>query len=632
MLLSLLSTPAPLDAQAPIARQVAAPASDILDGVVRLPDPASTPTVSGAAILPLEFAPTGTGWAAEVLVPVEREGRLALGFLGAAAANWRILGGPTAERPRPLEELAGVERTLGFAGEFLPGWIVDRRDVSPVAAGTWRVRVESPTAAEGWLVASVDRELRLSTHVTTQRLVSGTGVALVARVDGVSLGAVARARVLFKTTATWTEVAMADDGAHEDGGAGDGLFGAFVPDSLLGDVTARVELGGALITGAGFVRSAFVAFPMHSPRLLLDGTVRAALNDPGRLTLALGAAPLGAPQRLHVSAEVWGRDALGAEAPVCWLSKILTPSAVHDGWELPLSLDLDWLEAAGVGSPLELRAVRVQDPDSEAVLDQVERAVLTRGPGAAAPAPVFPARPASGVVTSPMLTGDGATTLGPSGGGSQNFAAQRALMLVHGYCSSGSIWPAADFTQPKLEFLDPNANRSHDQFAQLIAQRAVAAKKASFGIVGHSQGGPAAMHLLTYYASGLGSSTAGRRIQSVAAPYQGTPLASWGGFACGVNNNMTPSGSATWLSGIPTWARAEVFTWTTANSGSACNFITGLLLTDPEDGTVEKVRSELPGGNNMGHTVGWCHTTGMSNPANYTDGARNVLLNAAAAR
>jgi hypothetical protein len=95
---------------------------------------------------------------------------------------------------------------------------------------------------------------------------------------------------------------------------------------------------------------------------------------------------------------------------------------------------------------------------------------------------------------------------------------------------------------------------------------------------------------------------------------------------------MTPAGSATWLAGIPSWARAEVSYWTTANSGSACSGLTDFLLTDPEDGTVEMFRGQLPGGNSMGHVTGWCHTTGMSNPANYTDHARNQAMNAAAAR
>jgi len=99
-----------------------------------------------------------------------------------------------------------------------------------------------------------------------------------------------------------------------------------------------------------------------------------------------------------------------------------------------------------------------------------------------------------------------------------------------------------------------------------------------------------------------------------------------------VNNDMTPAGSATWLAGIPSWARAEVSYWTTSNSGAICSTLTDFLLTDPEDGTVEQFRGQLPGANSMGHVLGWCHTTGMSNPANYTDHARNAVMNAAAAR
>ena len=118
----------------------------------------------------------------------------------------------------------------------------------------------------------------------------------------------------------------------------------------------------------------------------------------------------------------------------------------------------------------------------------------------------------------------------------------------------------------------------------------------------------------------------------MATPYQGTPLASLGSFACGDNNDMTPSGAAAWLAGIPSWARAEVYYWTTSDAGSACNLLTSLILSDPEDGTVEKDRGQLPGANSMGHVTGWCHTTGMSYPASYTDHGRNQAMDAAAAR
>ena len=122
------------------------------------------------------------------------------------------------------------------------------------------------------------------------------------------------------------------------------------------------------------------------------------------------------------------------------------------------------------------------------------------------------------------------------------------------------------------------------------------------------------------------------RTTPTSCPERSAPLASWGGFACGTNADMTTSNAPVWLAGIPTWARERVHYWTTANSGSACNFFTGLLLADPEDGTTEMVRGQLPGANSMGHVVGWCHTTGMSNPAQYTDATRNAERNAQAAR
>ena len=96
--------------------------------------------------------------------------------------------------------------------------------------------------------------------------------------------------------------------------------------------------------------------------------------------------------------------------------------------------------------------------------------------------------------------------------------------------------------------------------------------------------------------------------------------------------SLSDTGAALWLAGIPSWARAEVTYWTTQNSGGACNFLTSLFLDSPNDGVVERAKGQLPGGTNAGHVVGWCHTTGMSNPANYLDSVRNVERDAAAAR
>ena len=167
----------------------------------------------------------------------------------------------------------------------------------------------------------------------------------------------------------------------------------------------------------------------------------------------------------------------------------------------------------------------------------------------------------------------------------------------------------------------------------------------SFGIVAHSQGGAASLHLYTYYWSGLDYATGGTRlIQSVGTPYQGTALAGnlallgqIFGAGCGSNSNMTYSGAATWLSDIPSWARAKVFYHTTSFTDvwyryDYCQLATDPFLSDPDDGVVERTYAQLTGANNLGHKTGWCHTSGMRDPSQTTDSSRNTNMNANAAR
>jgi hypothetical protein len=214
-------------------------------------------------------------------------------------------------------------------------------------------------------------------------------------------------------------------------------------------------------------------------------------------------------------------------------------------------------------------------------------------------------------------------------------------MLIHGYCSGSNPWPASQFTNAVV-FNDLNQNRTHDQFANLI--RNFGASLPSFGAVAHSQGGAASLHLYTYYWSGLDNATGARLIQSVGTPYQGTALAGnlallgqIFGVGCGSNANLTYSGAAAWLAGIPTWARAKVYYSTTSFTDvwwryDYCNLATDPFLSDPEDGVVERAYGQLSGANNRGHKTGWCHTSGMRDPAQTSDSSRNAEMNTNAAR
>jgi hypothetical protein len=191
-------------------------------------------------------------------------------------------------------------------------------------------------------------------------------------------------------------------------------------------------------------------------------------------------------------------------------------------------------------------------------------------------------------------------------------------------------------------FHDPAVSRSHDAFALEIMAQASPMK--SFGVAAHSQGAMAALHLYTFYFSGLDWARGDRLIQSVGAPYQGTALAGNAavlgdifGFGCGENTDMSYTGAANWLSLIPTSSRQQVWYYTTSFEDRPfafdyCNIITDLLLSDPDDGVIERDRGQLPGATNMGHTEGWCHTTGMRDPAQCTDASRNATINARARR
>lgn len=632
----LLLLAGPLAAQSgPAPRQVAAPAADLVSGRLRLPDPARSATRSTAWMVAVEPEVAGStgAWSFELELPVNRPEGLALALVSPDAAHWRLRVLDDAGRPRELTSVArAVERSTQLLVQDLPGWVVDRRDVLGARTGLWRLVVDdgrgpdAPPPARGWLVVAGDSPVGISTHVATHRRLSDEPVAVLAHAFDVDAGALARgvsvARTRFEDEfGAAFEREMHDDGAHEDGAAGDGVFGALVPAGFVGRLRAHVELRGSDASGAPFARSAFLAFGVQERRALFSGEASAHVLDEKRLALELSAWPLGPADPLHVSAEVWGTAADGSRAPVCWLSTIREPELRAGRWDLALELDGRWLDVSGLSTPLELRAVRLQDPGTHVVFDELDRVALdvdglpdVVGRGARE-------------VTREMLTGPSAA---PSRTPAAHVPAPRALMLVHGYCSGGMPWPPSDFTQPKRVFFDPDQNRSHDEFAQLLAQ--TGSDLFSFGVVGHSQGGPAALHLYTYYQSPLDTALGERLIQSVGAPYQGTPLASLGSFACGVNDDLTPAGSAAWLAGIPSWARSEVFYWTTSNAGSACNFLASLVLADPEDGTTEMFRGQLPGGNSMGHVTGWCHTTGMSEPAQSTDASRNAEMNARAAR
>ncbi|WP_415916661.1 choice-of-anchor X domain-containing protein [Xanthomonas arboricola] len=640
--LSLVSTP--LAAAELQPKQLAGPPEEFAQ--MRAPDPAESAILSKSALLPVELTLAGKSARWQGILPVEN-GHLRFMVLAgdqpweAAVTAPRVAGARAAAVAPQLQ----AQRTL--LGSAESGSSGMRYAVESAQNGNWALTLQSstPVAQRGYVLMEGDARTQLASYPRHRRQQVGQSLTLNALLSGNDAGGAsllaaqagqietASLRVIDPQGGIRT-LPMADDGQHDDGAAGDGVYGGTFQPTAEGTWIAQVIVHGRDQAGQPFVRTSEHVLPVLDTSLRLFGNALSARAADGtRLSIALPIAARGkAPSHYRVFGQVWGTDAKGKDVPVAWIGGMLTPQQ----GQLPLSLDERWVARAGARAPFTLRGLRIEDPDHYIPLVQADTLPLQLPTLRRASI----ARSAAAIDES-MRMGPRPTTLARASAMAQPQAAGSQLVLVHGYCSNG-VWPQAQFTNAS-SFLDAKQNRSNDQFAQRLAQ--FASQWSSFATVAHSQGGMAALHLYTYYWSGLDNATGGRVMQSVGTPYQGTNLSgilaavgSWFGVGCGTNTDMTYDGAKAWLAGIPADARAKVNYYTTSfaktnwYTNDYCNAASDLVLNDPEDGTVEQVNAQLPGGVNRGHTTGQCHTTGMRDPAQYLDASRNAVMNANAAK
>lgn len=634
LLASSLMLAMPLAHAAPVAKQLAGPPSEF--AAMAEPDLREAALESKSALIPIELKQDKNGsWRWQASLPIEEQNvRFAL-FTG-AADDWHLsMRSPYSRFTHDADTLASSkeESLFGLGNEQYPADYYRFENITP---GEWQLDVEafSDAQTEGFILIHNDGPYRLRSYQVERNQLVGERIAFTASSFAASDGfnAVSDASGLFSEAyirvtgpdgSTWTE-AMFDDGLHQDGRAGDGVFGGDFLASSAGDYTAQVVAKGRTADGMPLVRTAEHLVPVldRSVNLASGFATSTVLNDT-RMSVNLTLSDRSDQSQYRVISEVWGH-AGGKEVPVAWIGGMVT---AKDG-TLDLGLDARWISLAGAQGPFELRNLRVEDPNYFIPVARAERMNLDvpRLPNAAFRAVAN--------VDEAMLMGERPANL-------QGRAGSR-LLMVHGYCSMDAWGLVADQFTGESRFLDLHQNRSHNEFALRILS--FGSSYSSYGIVAHSQGGAASLHLYTYYWSGLDYASSGRLIQSVGTPYQGTSLAGnlavlgeIFGAGCGRNTNLTYSGASSWLSGIPSWARSQVNYYTTSFTDKwwrydYCHLVTDLLLNDPDDGTTERSRGQLSGALNRGHRTGWCHTTNMRDPAQVRDSNRNATMNANAAR
>ena len=618
------------------AKQLSGPASEIES--MRAPSPVDAAIHSRSALLPVQFSDNGSGersW--QGTLPVEN-GKLRFLVFEPDDSNWQVNLITAAGREVSAASQASrvFDTDFGIEQARVP---VMRYDYDNLQGDNWTLKLNSTAGSkDGFVLIEGDEATELTSWQADRRQLVGQRVGLTALLttsanDSVRVGKTAGRinQAIIRVTAPdriEASYPMFDDGRHNDGAAGDGLFAGDFPAAMAGNYVAQVEVRGVNQRGKAFVRTAEHLLPVVAASLDLSASRAVAVSvasESDRLSINVPVTVRAPGQHYRAMGEVWGTNERGKAVAIAWLGGMVTPK---DG-ALSLGFDERWIALSAAKGPYEIRNLRIEDPDNFITVASAERLSLE------VPALRTRAKPSDIVIDERMTMGPR-----PAKGNTTQGVGTR-LLLVHGYCSGG-VWPASQFTTDST-FLDANQNRSNDQFA--IRIRDFGATWNSFGTVSHSQGGMASLHLYAYYWSGLDNATGSRLMQSVGTPYKGTNLSgilatvgNWFGVACGSNSSLTYSGASSWLAGIPTASRAKVnyyttsFKYTNWYTNDYCQFATDLVLSDPEDGTTEQVNGQLSGGVNRGHVTGQCHTSGMRDPAQYLNSSRNATMNSNAAR
>jgi len=621
------------------AKQLAGPPSEFAQ--LAPSSPISAAIHSKSALIPISLTESENGelnWKGDL--PIEQSNARFVVFGGAGgnleSSDWQVeLFKPGQARSEPAQNVVSDQRptTLGIEAAQVAG---DMYALESAEIGTWALSVRAGANAPrtGFVLIEGNPETQLVSYLSSRSQRVGDTITVNAQLSTEVKGQFAvdgqfdQGRVIL----TAPNGQRSEHVMLAQAGGASFSFKARIPGQYLAQVLVNGQdsAGNTLLRSAEHVIAiATDSIDLSGAQAVLSSAADGRLNAEIPVTNKLGQGEFGSHYRAY--AQVWGKDSNGADVAVAWIGGMVPVTYGKFGASLNLALDPRWIALAGANAPFELRALRLEDPNNFVTLEASERVSLQSSSAA-----ITASKAARGIEIDDMMRmGSRPAAVEQSKG------VGRRLLLVHGYCS-GAVWPAGSFTNAST-FLDTNQNRSHDQFALMI--KTFGNTWNSYGIVAHSQGGAASLHLYNYYWSGLDNAGAGRLIQSVGTPYQGTNLAgilatlgSWFGVGCGFNNDLSYSGATAWLAGIPNTSRAKVNYHTTSFkltnwwSNDFCQFATDLVLSDPEDGTTEQAKGQLPGASNRGHVTGQCHTSGMRDPAQVQDGARNATMNTNAAR
>ena len=501
-------------------KQLAGPPEEI--EFMRPASPELNALSSKTALIPISLLQNKNGnWNWDADLPVDSKDFSFIVFSN-GSKNWQIeMVNPQTNKVQDINDLAteaystkyGMEQNI-YSGE--------KFTFSNMNTGNWNIRVNTdgePDQFEGFILLANKSKFQLNSYKTNLDQIVDHNIHFVTKstsnenmIEALKDFNPINSALMSVTYPDGSKhkAAMYDDGLHGDNLANDGLFGGDFKATEAGGYTVQISAKGTNPNGTPFFRTTEHYVPVIEQTITMENkkaTGFSISNNRLNISMPVQKNDNATDGRYRIIAEVWGSDIKGAKQPVSWISTI---TDVVDG-QLNIELDARWISMSKAKNSFELRNLRIEDANHFIPLISESKMDLK-----IASMPKSTHRKHNGNINQEMMMGKRPvnTTVAKAGA---------KLLLVHGYCSS-DVWGsnAGQFSDSST-FYDLNQNRSHDEFA--IKIRDFGAQYNSFGVVAHSQGGAASLHLYTYYWSGLDYSSGSRMIQTVGTPYAGTPLA-----------------------------------------------------------------------------------------------------------
>lgn len=575
--------------------------------MMNLPDVVADRISSSSALLTLKY---GVDFAFIADVPVDGDASLSLSFFSDApfaAFEFTI----TDSVGRQMSNSSFVDESLSFGSNIYP---CRTFQFSKPSTGEWTFRAlhTSPLAGDapqGLLLLGTHSEHEVALAVDSLFLHVGSTVGIRTWVTNSTFG---RSRAINDSIkggmarivmpdASVQEIPLNDDsfGLHNE--PHDGIWGGNLTATSAGRYVLDVTVEGTTPGGHPFIRTVTDFLNVIKPSLSLKNlpVSSVASRHSDYIALLLPVHALGNPNdssasKVRVFAQVWGKDRRGRDVPVCWIGGITRVEAFRGQHVLSLMLNKNWLAGLRIKRLSSLRNLFVQDVNHFVPIASASKVHIVQH---SSTLPII-----SDMFNSTLLTVSPSMLNGPVPSwlmrkrehlaNASGTSSASTLLLVHGYCAHETPFDTSSFTDYTL-FLDLDANRLNDDFA--IRIRDAASSFSSYGIVAHSQGGLASLHLRSFYWSPLDNSNGGRRLQTLASPFQGQPLAGLLaklgqalGFLCGSNDDLTYDGARLWLSSVPVSARKEVYYWAAKYGQDGlihyCNLAANVVLGWPNDG------------------------------------------------